>query len=290
MPERAWKYAGLTAVLVAAGALALFGFRSGMAAPTTGPLLAQKKTIDVDVELVLAVDISYSMDPDEQALQREGYIQALTSVEFMRALREGGHAKIAVTYFEWAGSDNQRVIVPWRIIDGPETADAFAAEIARAPYRRASRTSVSGAILYGMELLDRSPHRGVRRVIDVSGDGTNNMGMIVTQARDMAIEKGITINGLPVMVKRPNFSTLDINDLDIYFEDCVVGGPASFVIPIKEREQFKSSTRTKLILEVAGRTPEPRIVPASAEAPRVNCLIGERQWQHRWGGGGIDGR
>ena len=290
MPERAWKYAGLTAVLVAAGALALFGFRSGMAAPTTGPLLAQKKTIDVDVELVLAVDISYSMDPDEQALQREGYIQALTSVEFMRALREGGHAKIAVTYFEWAGSDNQRVIVPWRIIDGPETADAFAAEIARAPYRRASRTSVSGAILYGMELLDRSPHRGVRRVIDVSGDGTNNMGMIVTQARDMAIEKGITINGLPVMVKRPNFSTLDINDLDIYFEDCVVGGPASFVIPIKEREQFKSATRTKLILEVAGRTPEPRIVPASAEAPRVNCLIGERQWQQRWGGGGIDGR
>ena len=288
MPKRAWLLAVLGVIGFAA---ATVDFHAGVAAPSQPSVLAQRPAgIDVDVELVLAVDISYSMDPEEQALQREGYIKALISTEFLKALREGANAKIAITYFEWAGANEQKVIVPWSLIDGPESADAFAEAIARAPYRRAMRTSVSGAILYGTELFERSPYRGIRRVLDVSGDGTNNMGMIVTQARDAALAKGITINGLPVMVKRPNFATMDIDDLDIYFEDCVIGGPGAFVIPIKEREQFKTATRTKLVLEIAGLTPEPRIVPAAANAPRVNCLIGERQWRERWGGGGTDSR
>ena len=148
----------------------------------------------------------------------------------MRALRQGMHAKVAMTYFEWAGSHHTQIIVPWRLIDGPETADSFAADIARARYTRASRTSISSALLFGATLFDGSGYRGLRRVIDVSGDGVNNNGPLVTLARDEVLAKGITINGLPIMLKRPMSSTMDIDNLDIYFEDCVIGGPGAFVI------------------------------------------------------------
>ena len=241
--------------------------------------------VAVDVELVIAVDVSYSMDPEEQALQREGYIQALTSREFLSALREGTNGKIAITYFEWAGSSDQKIIMPWRLIDGPEAADAVAAEIARAPYRRASRTSISGALQFAKPLFDNSGYRGLRRVIDVSGDGANNSGALVAPTRDDVLAAGITINGLPLMLKRPNFGSVDINELDIYYEDCVTGGPGSFVIPIRERSEFVKATRTKLVLEIAGREPEARVIPASADRPRISCTIGEKMWQDRWGGG-----
>ncbi len=260
-----------------------------VAAPTPFRL-ADKSTsaIPVDVELVIAVDVSYSMDPEEQALQREGYIMALTSREFLRALREGANAKIAVTYFEWAGQTDQKIVMPWRLIDGPEAADAVAAEIARAPYRRASRTSISGALRFAKPLFDNSGYRGLRRVIDVSGDGANNNGPLVVPTRDDVLASGITINGLPIMLKRPNIASIDIENLDIYYEDCVIGGPGAFVIPIREREKFIEATRTKLVLEIAGRQPERRVIPASAEAPRVSCTIGEKMWQDRWGGRGLD--
>jgi len=268
-----------TVVALAAAAAAGLGF----AAPSGPQLFAERSGVPVDVELVLAVDVSYSMDPDEQALQREGYIAAITSPEFMRALRQGMHAKVAMTYFEWAGSHHTQVIVPWRVIDGPETADSFAADIARARYSRASRTSVSTALLFGASLFDGSGFRGMRRVIDVSGDGVNNNGPIVTVARDEVLAKGITINGLPIMLKRPMTTTMDIDNLDVYFEDCVIGGPGAFVIPIKERHQFKEAIRTKLILEIAGIVPEAWVVPAQARAPRVSCTVGEQIWRDRWG-------
>jgi len=238
---------------------------------------------EVDVELVLAVDISFSMDPDEQELQREGYMHALTSTEFLRALRDGIHGKIALTYFEWANVNDRRVIVPWRLIDGPEAADAFVAEIARAPYRRASRTSVSGALEFGAQLFENSGFKGLRRVIDVSGDGVNNNGPPVTIMRDEVLSKGIVINGLPIMIKQQFNSGMDIEMLDLYFEDCVVGGPGSFVIPIKERDKFKEATRTKLVQEIAALPPMPQVVPVSSKAPRVPCMIGEQMWQQRWG-------
>jgi hypothetical protein len=169
------------------------------------------------------------------------------------------------------------------LIDGPETADAVAAEIMRIPVRRASRTSISGAINFAMPLFDDDPYRGLRRVIDVSGDGPNNNGTPVTLARDAALEKGIVINGLPIMVKEPSFSTMDIENLDWYYEDCVIGGPGSFVVSIKDREKFKEAIRTKLVLEVAGRTPPRPVVPVAEKEPRVSCLIGEKIWQDRWG-------
>jgi hypothetical protein len=249
------------------------------------PGAKQVGSVDVDVELVLAVDISYSMDPDEQALQREGYVEALTSPEFLNTLRHGMHGRIAVTYVEWAGVIDQKIIMPWRLIDGRGAAEKVAAEISRAPYRRAYRTSIAGALSFSAPLFEENGYRGIRRVIDVSGDGTNNQGPLVTIVRDQVVAKGITINGLPIMLKRPNPATMDIPDLDIYYEDCVIGGPGAFVVPIREREKFREAIRTKLVLEIAGRTPEPRLVPAAADAPRISCTIGERMWQQRWGGG-----
>jgi len=253
-------------------------------APQPAPRFAdQEAATSVDVELILAVDVSYSMDMDELAIQREGYAQAIISKEFLQALKTGPHGKIAVTYFEWAASSDQKIIIPWRVIDGPETADAVANEIMKTPIRRASRTSISGAIYFAMPLFEENPYRGLRRVIDISGDGPNNNGAPVTGARDTALAKGITINGLPIMVKEPSYSTMDIDDLDFYYEDCVIGGPGSFVVSIKDREKFKEAIRTKLLLEVAGRTPERRIVPVAGKEPRVPCLIGEKIWQDRWG-------
>lgn len=244
---------------------------------------ADKAPAVVDVELVLAVDVSYSMDMDELAVQREGYAQAIVSKEFLQALKALPNGKIAVTYFEWAASSDQKIIIPWRVIDGPETADAVADEILKTPIRRASRTSISGAIYFAMPLFENNPYPGLRRVIDISGDGPNNNGAPVTPARDEAISKGIVINGLPIMVKEPNYSTMDIENLDWYYEDCVVGGPGSFVVAIKDREKFKEAIRSKLLLEVAGRTPQRPVVPVADKEPRVPCMIGERIWQDRWG-------
>src|SRR5437868_10474870 len=257
--------------------------KTQLATQSAPPLAAKDAAASVDVELILAVDVSYSMDMDELAIQREGYAQAIVSKEFLQALKSLPNGKIAVTYFEWAASSDQKIIIPWRLIDGPETADAVANEIMKTPIRRASRTSISGAINFAMPLFDENPYRGLRRVIDISGDGPNNNGAPVTGARDAALEKGITINGLPIMVKEPSYSTMDIDNLDYYYEDCVIGGPGSFVVAIKDREKFKEAIRTKLLLEVADRTPERRVVPVAEKEPRVSCLIGEKIWQDRWG-------
>ncbi len=272
--------------LVGLAIIAATGCAAVLAAPLPR-LFADKRpnAIPVDVELVLAVDISYSMDFDELALQREGYVSALKSREFLQAVRQGIHGKIAVTYFEWAGQNSQYILLPWRVIDGPESAEAVAAELARAPVRRAMRTSISGALLFAKPMFEASGYRGIRRVIDVSGDGANNNGPLVALTRDDVLAAGITINGLPIMVKRSNPATMDIDLLDIYYEDCVIGGAGAFVIPIREREKFVEAIRTKLILEVAGRVPEPHVVPVKSDKPRISCLIGEKLWQERWGNG-----
>ena len=273
---------------VSIGAVLVAGLMAGVAVVAApGPQLAQQRTETdanaVDVQLILAVDVSYSMDMDELAIQREGYAQAIVSKDFLQALKTGPHGKVAVTYFEWAASSDQKIIIPWRVIDGPESADAVAAEIMKTPIRRASRTSISGAIYFAMPLFEDSPYKGLRRVIDISGDGPNNNGAPVTIARDEALSKGIIINGLPIMVKEPSYSTMDIDNLDYYYEDCVIGGPGSFVISIKDREKFKEAIRTKLLMEVAGRMPEKVPVAEKDKEPRVSCMIGEKIWQDRWG-------
>jgi Protein of unknown function (DUF1194) len=260
----------LISLMTAGAAIAVAGW--SFAAPNPGAVFADRSpnAIPVDTELVIAVDVSNSMDPEEQALQREGYILGLTSREFLQALRNGSHGRIAITYFEWAGMYDQKIILPWRLIDGPESAAAVTDEIKRTPYRRAPRTSIFGALQFAKPLFNASGYGGLRRVIDVSGDGTNNMGPPVTIMRDEVLAAGITINGLPIMLSRPYGTGTDIPNLDVYYEDCVIGGPGSFVIAIKEREQFKEATRTKLVQEIAGVPTKPRVVPAQVRS-RVYC-------------------
>jgi hypothetical protein len=242
----------------------------GVAAPNLGRLADNRASaVPVDTELVIAVDVSRSMDPDEQALQREGYILGLTSREFLNAVSQGANGKIAITYFEWASLYDQKIIAPWQVIDGPQTAEAFAAALRSAPYRRLPRTSIFGALQFARPLFDSSGYSGVRHVIDVSGDGTNNMGPPVTIMRDEVVAAGVTINGLPIMLSRS--SGTDIPNLDVYYEDCVIGGPGAFMIAIHDREQFKEATRTKLIQEIAGLPGRADIVPVQARRPRVYC-------------------
>jgi hypothetical protein len=280
MRRRNWLLGAIGATWGAFAAPRLADFPGGS---TTG-------STEVDVELVLAIDISYSMDFDELALQREGYAQAIASQEFLNALKQGTNGKVAVTLVEWAGVADQRIVVPWRLIDGASSAQAVSDEITRSPVRRAFRTSISGALMFSAALFEGNGYRGIRRVIDVSGDGTNNQGPLVTLVRDDVLAKGIVINGLPIMLKEPQPGSIDIKDLDIYYEDCVIGGPGAFVVPIREREKFKEAIRTKLVLDIADRGGAARVMPAAASAPRISCTIGEQMWQRRWGGGGIDGR
>ena len=232
--------------------------------------------LEVDLALVLAVDVSYSMDPEEQRLQREGFVEAFRAPAVQEAIRGGMTGRVAVVYMEWAGASHQQVIVPWTVIDGREAALAFADRLAGTPTGRAFWTSVSGAIEAGVQLLSASGFEAARRVIDVSGDGPNNQGRAVAPARDEAVAGGVVINGLPIMLKRGT-SAWDIPDLDLYYKDCVIGGQGAFVVPVRERAQFAAAIRTKLVLEIAGRPlPEPLVRPAQAEA-RVNCLVGEMQ-------------
>ena len=227
------------------------------AAPNAQPSAAPPPE-EVDVALVLAVDVSYSMDLDELALQ----------------------GKIAVTYFEWAGGHFQYVVRPWKIIDSPAAATAFAEELGEAPTRRGRRTSISGAIDLGVQLLEQANVTTLRRVIDISGDGANNDGRPVTAARDEAGAKGIAINGLPVMLKQAGY--FDIDNLDVYYKDCVVTGIGAFVIPIRDKSQFVEATRTKLLREIAAAPAEATIQKAQATNP-ATCLAGERQWRERMG-------
>lgn len=225
--------------------------------------------VPVDVELVLAVDVSRSMDAEEFALQRAGYVEAIRHPDFVAAVRAGYYGRIAVTYFEWAGTVRQESLVGWQLIDGQDSADAFAATLAGRPFGGYLGTSISGAIAYGGTLFAGNGAEGQRRVIDVSGDGPNNTGLPVTEARDRAVAAGIVINGLPIVI-RPSRTA---GPLDAYYAACVVGGAGSFVLPIRSTGAFATAIRQKLILEVSGAEPPPRMLPAAAEP--VDCLKGE---------------
>jgi hypothetical protein len=238
---------------------------------------------EVDVALVLAVDISFSMDLEELALQRAGYVEALRSPEVHKAIANGATGRIAISFFEWAGVNIQHHLLPWTVIDSPESALAAAAEIEKQPTRRGRRTSISGAIDFSVRQLDEAPFRALRKVMDISGDGPNNSGRVVTVARDEALRKGISINGLPIAIRKPGY--LDISELDIYYEDCVIGGQGAFVIPITEKAQFIQTIKTKLIMEISDAPSEPArlIMPAQVRVPRVSCTVGEDMWRNRMG-------
>lgn len=224
----------------------------------------------VDVELVLAVDASRSMDEEEFALQRAGYVEAIRDPAFLAAVRAGLHGRIAITYFEWAGTIRAESVVPWRVIEDAASAEAFASALAGRPSGGFRGTSISAAIDHGTALLATNGFDGTRRVIDISGDGPNNQGAPVTDSRDAAVRQGIVVNGLPILIRpSPTFP-----QLDRYYADCVIGGPGAFMLPVRRAEEFATAIRRKLILEVSGG-PASVAVPVAATEP-VDCLKGER--------------
>lgn len=248
---------------------------------------AHAQPVAVDLHLVLAVDVSWSMDPEEQRLQRDGYVEAFRDPQVIKAIQSGRAGRIAVTYFEWAGADIQFMVIPWTIVDGPETARHLADQLAERRISRHRMTSISSAMQYARRVLADAPGEAPRRVVDISGDGPNNSGVSpVTIVRDELLADGIVINGLPIMLKTGNASPYgfgqDIADLDVYYARCVIGGLGSFMIPIRQTAEFATATRQKLLLEISGHT-VPRLfraqhTPSEAAEP-YDCLVGERNWR-----------
>lgn len=264
--------------IVLALAMLLWPAHQGMAQSRAAPNV-------VDLRLVLAVDISLSMDPDEQRLQRDGYVIAFADQQLINAIRGGRHGRIAVTYFEWAGPEAQQILVPWRVIDGEPSARAFSEELATKPYTRQMRTSISSALLFARQLFAASPYRSERNVIDVSGDGVNNSGPLMAATRASLLAEGFVINGLPIMTKPTREWTLwDAPDLDLYYGKCVVGGPGSFMVPILKPEEFATATRQKLLLEI-GAAPAARIVrvqqTVQPDFESYDCGVVERRIERR---------
>lgn len=262
--------------------------RLSLAAAALGGLTAAASAEPVDVELVLAVDVSLSMSPAELDIQRKGYAAALTDPKVLEAIEGGAYGRIAVTYFEWAGNAMQKVIVPWTVVASAADAEAVAAQLQAMPPASARRTSISGALEFAADLMAESPFESQKRVIDISGDGPNNQGAPVTGARDAVVAQGIVINGLPLMTNGGRMSVFDVANLDRYYADCVVGGPGSFTVPVTDWAQFPEAIRRKLVLELAGG-PAP-LEPASLQSAPVifaqagsgvDCLLGEKMWRDR---------
>lgn len=206
----------------------------------------------VDLELVLAVDISGSVDQDEALLQRQGYVEALRSEEVQRAIAGGILGKVAISYFEWASTGDNRLLADWTLIKDAASANNLASVLAEAPIRSGLRTSISSAIDFAIPRF-RTVYEGARRVIDISGDGPNNDGSLVDEARQRALAAGIVINGLPIINDRPNrFGFPSMHDLDKYYEGCVIGGPGAFLIVAEDFKTFGVAVRRKLLLEIAG--------------------------------------
>lgn len=244
----------------------------------TGPGLAQVDDFDfdVDLELVLAVDVSRSMDAEEQRIQREGYVAAFRHPDVIEAIQSGPLGQIAVTYVEWAGSGDRAILVPWMLVANAADGEALAAQLEGAPQRRISGTSISGAILHAGGLFGRT-YSGYRKAVDVSGDGPNNSGRPVEATRDWLLERGVTINGLPIMLNRTyGYGPFGIPDLDIYYQDCVIGGPGAFIIAVRSADEFAQAIRRKLILEIAGLPPRLIHAAETDAPPRVDCMIGEK--------------
>ncbi len=238
---------------------------------------ATAEELPVDLELVLAVDVSRSMDKDEQHLQREGYVEAFRSPKVLQAIRSGPYGRIAVAYVEWGDPSRQALVMPWRLIDDAASAEAVSRFLAEVPINRFSTTSIAGALRYSADLFDGNGFAGERQVIDISGDGPNDVGLPVVPARDAAISLGITVNGLPIMIHTQLDDELpSIEGLDFYYEDCVIGGPGAFVVTITEPDQFATTIERKLILEIAGRPNLSNSVVEVERPDHMDCLAGEK--------------
>ena len=222
----------------------------------------------VDLLLVLAADVSRSVDQPKFQLQREGYIAAIADQRVLEAISSGRHRRIAVCYVEWSGVGSQRLVIDWTLIDGPDAARKFGDQLVELPRSFAERTSISGGIDFAMSVLARAPYQSTRRTIDVSGDGTNNSGRDVTLARDEAVAAGVTINGLVILSDRPMAwnpeHTNPPGGLPNYYRENVIGGPGAFVIVAEDFNSFGQAIIRKLIAEIAASPPLTRTAEAAA--------------------------
>lgn len=209
----------------------------------------------VDVALVLAADVSRSVDEGEFRLQRDGIAQALTDPKVLNAIRSGQHSAVAVCFVEWSGYSQQALVADWTIIRDLRTAEPIAKIVRGAPRSFAGATGIGGGIEFAMQQLARAGVQAERQVIDVSGDGTNNNGLPVTMARDAAVEAGITINALVILSPQPNpFNPEHTNPpggLEEYFRRNVIGGPGAFTMQIEGFQSFAEAMINKLIREIA---------------------------------------
>jgi len=240
--------------------------------PVLALLAAPAKAEEVDLELLLLVDVSRSMSAAELELQRQGYVEALRSDAVAAALGRALTGRMALAYVEWAGETRRRVIQDWRLIESRDDLLAVADLLETDRTTRQSRTSITAALRFGAGYFDDNGFEGMRRVIDISGDGPNNQGGLVTAARDAVVAQGITVNGLPLMTDDGAFMRID--DLDRYYQLCVIGGPGAFVMPVTGWEDFAEAVTRKLVLEIAG-APVERVIPVQAAAA-YDCEIGEK--------------
>ncbi len=211
----------------------------------------------VDLELVLAVDVSSSIDETEARRQREGHVAALADPEVISAIQSGGYGRIAILYLEWADADFQRVVAPWTVIGTEDDAQAFAATLATSPFISGRRTAIGAAIENSVSLIEGNAYEGRRLVIDLSGDGPQNAGPSLSAARRRADAAQITVNGLPIDNSRqhPFRPSVTIN-VSAYFENEVITGPGAFISPTNGHEDFVDALRRKLIIEIAGLDPD----------------------------------
>jgi hypothetical protein len=269
------------------------------------PLPDVRAAEPVDLELVLAVDVSGSIDPTEARLQREGYQRALANPEVIAAISSGPLGKIALSYVEWAGMGHYKVIVDWQVVDGPESANSFVEQLSRVEIQRAHRTSLSDAITFSAKHLNANAFEGTRQIVDISGDGANNFGRLVVEARDEAVAQGVIINGLPIITQSATAGTYpSIPNLDLFFRDCVIGGPGAFYVTAHGFEDFARAVKKKLILEIADLAPRTThradagtdglatlwLAQSGPAEPREAppCNIGEWRWMSIIQGGTSD--
>lgn len=248
----------------------------------SGP--ADPSPVEVDLELVLAVDVSYSMEVDEQEIQRRGYVNAFLQPALIDAIQSGPLGRIAVTYVEWGGSAVQ--VVPWTLVDDTNSARRFADTLSRQPMRRISFTSISNTLAFSRKLLQTNPYQGMRGVIDISGDGPNNAGVPAPVARNSTVALGIVINGLPI--KLPREDSASIPDIDAYYENCVIGGHGAFQLTVSATGDFAETIFKKLMAEVSGPDvsslqPRPLSWQRVDFRPDYNCFVGEEMQEGRIG-------
>ena len=213
------------------------------------------RTEPVDLLLVLAADVSRSVDSQKFQLQREGYAAALSDPRVIDAIQSGRRGRIGVLFLEWSGFGNQKVVIDWTVVDGAKAAQAFGDRLLESPRSFADRTSISGGIDAAVAQLARAPFEAQRRTIDISGDGTNNAGRDVGQARDEAVALGISINGLVILSETPlpwnPEHTNPPGGLTKYYRDNVIGGPGSFALEAKDFNSFGEAIIKKMIAEIA---------------------------------------